>query len=492
MFGVIDWIVLATYLGLSISIGLWAARNNRSFKDYMLGGGSMPWIPIGISLIATSVSTTTFLGVPADVFDADMTLIMTNIGSFLSILVIGWLFIPRLRKSGIQSAYELLEKSFSRAVRRIAAVFYAMHLVLRTGILLFAPSLVLAPILQIPVWAAILISSVVAILYTWYGGFKAVVWTDVMQFGVFFGGGIVALLILVNGIGGFGELVSIARDTGKSNWLSLSMDPSNARTLLSVGIVYAVLEIAIRGCDQQFVQRYLSCKDVKAANRSSILSMVLGVVCSLLFYWTGAALFIYYKVKNASPLPENLGVNDVFPYFIVNGLPAGLTGLLVAAIYAAAMSSISSAVHALSNTTEKDILCKPVGQESMFRAKLWIVFWGVCGTGAAFVAASQAGSLLKNALFFTGLFTGPLLALFLLSFFASYLRSFSVLTGVACGMLSLLLFNGIPFVPSYTPPLNGVFSWPWNPLISCTVSVWIALCVDFVVPRKRVDLVVKG
>jgi len=487
MFGVIDWIVLVAYLGLSISIGLWAARNNRSFKDYMLGGGSMPWIPIGISLIATSVSTTTFLGVPAESFGTDMTLIMTNFGSFLSILVVGWVFIPRLRKSGIQSAYELLEKSFSRMVRRIAAVFYAMHLVLRTGILLFAPSLVLAPILQIPVWAAILISSVVAILYTWHGGFKAVVWTDVMQFIVFFGGGVVALLILVNGIGGFGTLAALADEMGKSNWFNSSWEPSNANTLLSAGIVYAVLEIAIRGCDQQFVQRYLSCKDVNAANKSSILSMVLGLVCSLLFYWIGAALFFYYM---KGPFPEHLGINDVFPHFILNELPTGLIGLLVAAIYAAAMSSISSAVHALSNTTEKDILCKPVGQESVFRAKLWIVLWGICGTGAAFVAMSQAGSLLKNALFFTGLFTGPLLALFLLSFFASYLRPFSVLIGVASGMLSLLLFNSIPFVPSYTPPLAGVFSWPWNPLISCTASVWIALCVDFVVPRQRINKVI--
>jgi SSS family solute:Na+ symporter len=412
---------------------------------------------------------------------------MTNVGSFLSILVVGWLFIPRLRKSGIQSAYELLEKHFSRSVRRVAAVFYAMHLVLRTGILLFAPSLVLSSILQIPVWVAILISSVAAILYTWYGGFKAVVWTDVMQFLVFFGGGIFALFVLVNGIGGFGELVSLAKESGKSRWFDASLDISNARTLLSAGIVYAVLEIAIRGCDQQFVQRYLSCKDVKAANRSSILSMVLGLVVSLLFYWLGAALFVYYKVKNVEQLPENLGVNDVFPYFIVNGLPSGLTGLLVAAIYAAAMSSISSAIHALGNTTEKDILCKAMGQESMFRTKFCIVLWGVCGTFAAFIAASQAGSLLKNALFFTGLFTGPLLALFLLSFFAPYLRSFSVLIGVMCGLFSLLLFNVIPFIEQYVPPLDGVFSWQWNPLISCTVSVWLALCIDFVVPRKAVN-----
>jgi SSS family solute:Na+ symporter len=123
----------------------------------------------------------------------------------------------------------------------------------------------------------------------------------------------------------------------------------------------------------------------------------------------------------------------------------------------------------------------------MFRTKLCIVLWGVCGTFAAFIAASQSGKNKKNALFFTGLFTGPLLALFLLSFFATYLRSFSVLIGVMCGMFSLLLFNGIPFIPSYKPFFAGVFSWQWNPLISCTVSVWLALCIDFVVPRRVIN-----
>lgn len=474
MFNSLDWIVLVAYWLLSVFIGLYAAKSNKSFKDYMIGGGSMPWFAVGISLIATSVSATTLLGIPADVFGADMSLIVTNIGSFFSIIIVGFLFIPRFRKSGVQSAYELLERSFSRSVRRVAAVFYSLHLVLRTGILLYAPSLVLAPILNISVYSAILISSLAAVLYTWYGGFKAVVWTDVMQFIVFFGGGIFTLFILVNGIGGFSELSSLANQTKKSNWLNLSLDISNARTLISAGIVYTILEVAIRGCDQQFVQRYLSCKDVKAANRSSVLSMLLGFVVSILFYWIGAALFVYYKVKNVADLPNNLGVNDVFPYFIVNGLPNGLTGLLVAAVFAAAMSSISSAIHALGNTTEKDILCKATGEESMFRTKLWIIFWGVCGTLAAFIAASLKGSLLNNALYFTGLFTGPLLAIFLLSFFAASTRSFAILIGVICGMASL------PFLDHY-------FSWPWNPLVSCSISIWIALCIDFVVPRKTFD-----
>lgn len=488
MFTILDWIVLVLYMALSAAIGLWVSRGGRDFKEYMLGGGSMPWVAIGISLIATSVSATTFLGAPADVFDVDMTLIMTNIGSFLSILVVGWVFIPRLRESGITSAYELFEKRFSRGVRRLAAFFYSLHLLLRTGILLYAPSLVLSRIIGVDLWVAILLSAVVATAYTWYGGIKAVVWTDVMQFVVFFGGGLFALWVLAQGIGGWHSLYQLAAEHGKTRWFDATFDPANARTLFSAGLAYAVLEIAIRGCDQQFVQRYLSCADTRSANRSSILSMVLGLVVSVLFYWLGAALFVYYKVVPGHALPDGMGVNDVFPHFIVNGLPSGVTGLVVAAIYAAAMSSLSSAINALSNTTEKDLLCTPPGSESLLRAKLWTLLWAALGTAGAFFAATQHGSLLKNALFFTGLFTGPLLGMFLLAFFAPRTRPFAVMGGVICGMLSLFLFNKIPILPSWTPPMAGTLSWPWNPLVSLSATIWLALAIDLVAPRQHADL----
>lgn len=490
MFTVVDWIVLVAYLLLSVGIGLWVSRGNKNLKEYMLGGGAIPWVAVGISLIATSVSATTFLGAPADVYGDNMTFLMFQIGALISIVVVGLVFIPRFRSSGINSAYELFEVRFSKSVRRLAAVFYCLHLLLRTGILLFAPSLVLAQILHIDLTVAILVSAAVAIFYTWFGGIKAVIWTDVMQFCVFFGGGVLVLLVIANSVGGFGEMASLASEAGKTKWWDASMDISNARTLVSAGFAYAILEIAIRGCDQQFVQRYLSCKDVKAANRSSILSMVLGCVVSILFYWVGAALYVYYQKAHVASLPEGLGQNDVFPYFIVNGLPVGVTGLIVAAICAAAMSSLSSAINSLGNTSERDILGwdESEGMGGLKRAKLWTVVWGVLGVFFALFAATQQGSLLKNALFFTGLFTGPLLGLFLLAFFADKvfgtaagkLRSGVVIVAVLCGMGSLILVQGIPAfgVPAV---LGGIFSWPWMPFISMTTTVVFALVVNFIV-----------
>lgn len=492
MFTVIDWIVLAAYLLVTLFIGLWVSRGNKNLKEYMFGGGSMPWIAVGISLIATSVSATTFLGAPAEAYGENMTFLMFQIGAFISILVVGKIFIPRFQNSGISSAYELFEVRFSRPVRKLAAIFYCLHLLLRTGILLYAPSLVLAQILHIDLKIAIVVSAAIAIFYTWFGGIKAVIWTDVLQFLVFFGGGALVLILIANSVGGFGEMARMAGEAGKTKWWDPSFDILNDRTLISAGFAYAILEIAIRGCDQQFVQRYLSCKDVKAANRSSILSMVLGAAVSVLFYWVGAALFVYYQVAKVGTIPETTKLNQVFPYFIEHGLPQGVTGLIVAAICAAAMSSLSSSINSLCNTSERDFFGwkENEGIGGLKRAKLWTLLWGALGVfGALFAAAQDGDSLLKSATFFTGLFTGPLLGMFLLAFFANKLfggddspkklRSWCVVVGVLCGMGSLILVQGIKFlgVPAV---FGGIFSWPWMPLISMTTTIVVACVLNAV------------
>ena len=485
MFTTLDWIFLVLFLLFSTSIGLLVSKvksNKKNFREYMFGGGKIPWVAVGISLIATSVSATTFLGAPADVFGSDMRFLMFQFGSLLSIIVVGIFFIPRFRNSGIFSAYELFEIKFSKTTRRLAALFYSLHLLLRTGILLYAPALVISQILKINIYNSILIMALLAIFYTWFGGIKAVIWTDVLQFIVFFFGGILVLYIIADSCGGFFEMLSMANASGKTKWFDSSFDLASDRSFISACFAYGILEIAIRGGDQQFVQRYLSCKSPKAANASSILSMVLGLLVSILFYFVGAALFVYYKIAVIKELPDSIKQNDVFPYFILNALPPGITGLIVAAICAAAMSSLSSAINALSHTTENDLLCLKKEQVSLKRAKLWTVLWGFLGIFAAFFAASAAGSLLKNALFFTGLFTGPLLAMFLISFFFKNVKSIAVNSGVLCGMLSIFLFNGIK--PLNIPGIfENILSWPWMPCVSLTTTILTTLLLNFFISK---------
>jgi solute:Na+ symporter, SSS family len=483
-FSNLDWVVLFLYLALSAGLGLFMAGKSKTFKEYMFGAGTMPWFAVGISLIATSVSATTFLGNPADSFANDMSYLMLNIGTFVGIVIVWKVFIPRFKNAGVSSAYELLERTFNRPVRLLASSLYSLHLVLRTGILLYGPSLILAPVLGISVYTAIVVTSVLAVAYTVFGGIRAVIWTDVLQFVVLFGGGITVLLLLASENGGLVELFTQASKAGKTNWLVLGWDPANARNFLSAGLVYVVFEVAIRGCDQQFVQRYLSCKSIHHAGLSSLAGAVMGLMVGLLFFGIGAGLFVQYQ----GVIPPGLTANDVFPHFIFHGLPAGITGLMVAAIFAAAMSSLDSAITALSNTTIVDFFGKDsrYGDPNVGQARLWVIVWGVVGVGAAILAANQGKSILGTALFFTSLFTGPLLAMFVFAFFRPRTNPTVLLAGVFFGMCTLAFFSKIPIIPQWQPYYS--FSWPWNPLLSFCATSFFTFVVDWIIPRKHINI----
>ncbi len=480
MFTLIDWLVLAAYFLAMAGLGFWFSRSNRNFSDYMFGGGSMPWLAVGISLIATSVSASTFLGNPADSYANDLRFLMLNFGSLIAIVVVGVVFIPRFRAAGISSAYELLERRFSRPIRLLAATLYCCHLLLRCGILLYGPALVLKNIFHISLFPSILAMALIATVYTYFGGIKAVTWTDVAQFLIFFGGGLIVIWVCSQQSGGLRETFTLALREGKLRWFDGSFNPASARNFVSAGLVYAVFEIAIRGCDQQFVQRYLSCKNVKEANYSSIASAVLGLLVGLVFFYLGACLFVYYRIQMVEMLPE-MPVNDVFPHFILSNLPNGLKGLMVAAIMAAAMSSLSSAFSALSNTVVVDFLGdKKNNSHSLGKAKFWVLVWGLLGCAAGSLCALGQSSLLSMALYFTSLFTGPLLALFILTFFTKKLQSIPVFIGTIAGMLSLTLVTQPPFLDANTWKPLFAFSWPWNPLISFCTSCLVAFMCQII------------
>jgi SSS family solute:Na+ symporter len=472
MFSLIDTLALGLYLLVMIGIGYMASRKATSFAEFMFGGSRLPWWAIGISLIATSVSASTFLGNPADAFKNNMTFMMLNIGAFLAIIVTMVVFIPRIRAANVQSAYELLEVHFGRSVRLLAATLYCFHLLLRTGVLLYGPAIVLSEIFGINIFLSIMVMAVLAVVYTYFGGLRAVVWTDVMQFVVLFGGGLVALYYCAEAAGSFGELKRLADEAGKTTMFNWSWDIGDSRTLLSAGLVYAVFELAIRGCDQQFVQRYIACRDVKEANRSALLSAVLGTAVAYLFFWLGAGLYVYFEALQVKVLPADMGVNHVFPHFILEVLPPGVTGIMVAAPFAAAMSSLDSAITALSNTTMVDFFAKTDRDDSqqLRQTRYWVLVWGVLGTLAAFLCVFGQKSLLDKALTFTSLFIGPLLGLFLHAFYRPQTAPKALIIGVAVGMLGLFVIQNLKH---WVDP-GLVLSPLWNPLVSLTIMSAVA------------------
>lgn len=485
-FGFINWIVLGVYLAAMLGIGALFARKNVSAKEYFFAGGNIPWWAAGVSMIATSVSATTFLGNPAETFSGDMSFMMLNFGVPVSILITSFVFIPYFRKAQVRSAYETLEKRFDRKTRYLAACIYSAHLLLRTGILIYGPAIVLSKITGFSTTTAILICGVSTIIYTYEGGFRAVIWTDVVQFGIFFAGAAAAIAFAASGIsGGYAEASRMADEAGKFVWFRGGIDPSDARNFLSAGVAYIALDLAIRGCDQQFIQRYMSTSDIKRAQWATVLSAVLGLLVSWALFMVGAYLYSYYKV-HPGDLPAGTDANGVFPHFILTVLPKGFSGLLVAAIFAAAMSSLTSAISALSNTTLVDFIeTRRVfanETERLKTARRWVLLWGVVGVASALYASTFNASLLYTALYFTSLFTGSLLGIFLLAVAVPWARGGSAFAGAIIGMIALAACTrglNLDIASAEATPVigwiaNGLrlnISWPWYPVISATATV---------------------
>ena len=468
----IDWCVLCVYMTATIGLGLWVSRSNQNGRDYLLGGGQMGWFVVGMSLIATSLSASTFLGSPSYSYQYNFALLLNQVGSLGSVLIVSKIFIHRYREAKVQSAYELLERNFSRSVRICGATFYCAHLLLRSGILIFGPALVLSKMLNCSMDATIVVTALVSMTYTAFGGLKAVVLTDALQFMVICLGVTFTFLILDQQVG-LANLWEVASHAGRTQIFPSShsvwewIDPRSATSVLSAMVIYTVMEVAIRGCDQQFVQRYLACKNIGAALKSSYFSIVLGLPAAFAFYAIGALLFAYYQ-SGPSTQP-NMVANEAFPDFIMHHLPSGLRGLLVAAIFAASMSSFDSAINALNNTTISDLLgWNNEDPRSLVVARWGAVPWGLLALLVALWAARSGESLLYQALYFTSLFTGPLLALITLAFFRPHWQPKAVLFGMFFGMFLLVLCSPPEFMKLH----DTWVSWPYNPLISCC-GAWL-------------------
>lgn len=463
-FSFIDWVVLVAYFVIIFLIGVIYRSGREGVLDYFFARGQMPWWAVGLSLIATSVSASTFLGNPAEAYEFDLRLLQLNLGVPLSILIVCWVFIPFFRDSGATSAYEVLERRFDLKTRTLASAFYMIHVLLRTGILIYGPSIMVAQVSGQDIRAVIVVVGIVTVTYTVIGGIRGVIWTDVIQFLILFGGAVfVCLFIDLDVPGGLSAIFERAGASGKLRWFDGSWDLADPRNIWAAGFAYIAIDLAIRATDQQFVQRYLSCTDVRRARYAAILSAVVGLLVALLFFTVGIALWGFYRVY-----PEDLAsiarVNDVLPHYIATKLPWGVSGLIVAAVFAAAMSSISSAINALSETATIDFFQRFGGKkESAMRvARGTAAIWGIMGIAIALYMASFGENLFVLALSFTSLFTGALLGIFLLAVFVKPANGWGAFVGALLGMAALATATKILDLP---------IAWAWYPVISMGTTV---------------------
>ncbi|MGB0953513.1 MAG: sodium:solute symporter family transporter [Planctomycetota bacterium] len=436
LFHHLDYLILGIYLALMVGVGIYFARRETSTEEFFLAGRRIPWWAAGLSIFGTQLSAITFMAIPATAYGSDWRRFAGQIMVLPVLLLVIRFFLPLFRKWNVVTAYEYLEIRFSLAVRLCASSLFILFQLGRMGIVLLLPAIALAAVTGMNPKTCILLMGALATVYTTLGGMSAVIWTDVVQVFVLVGGALTCLVVAVMDSGGVGAVMKVAGEADKFlifDWTWSTTDMVG--WILIVGFLFT--NLVPYTTDQTIVQRYLTTPDIKQATRSLWLNFFMAVPTGLLFFGLGTALFVYYMQhpEQQSLLPDK--PDQLVPWFVVTRLPVGIAGLVVAGIFAAAMSSLDSSMNSITTAVMNDFVKRLRGEGTPSRqmrlARSLTVVLGVIGTGTALLLATQEIRYLFD--FFQkimGLFGGGLAGVFLLAVFTRRTHA----TGALIGLLS--------------------------------------------------------
>lgn len=457
----IDWAIIALYLVGTAGIGVYfyLKEKKQSNADFFLGGRNIPWWAAGVSLYATGTSAISYIAIPAKAYATDWLYFAGNLVGLAGTIFTAIWIVPLIRRLNLMSVYQYLELRFHPNIRVLSsAIAILLQLGGRMSIVLFLPSLAMAAVTGIDVVHSILIMGVVTILYTVMGGMKAVIWTDFIQVFVMLGGAFFAIgYVILNIDGGFGAFVQTAVADGKLRTFDLSFDLTKA-TIWGFLLV-AVLGVLTYPQDQVMMQRVLSTKSDKEAGWSVWTLAVIVVPGSLTFFAIGTALYVYYK-NHPERLNPLLSTDSTFPQFIAAELPPGVTGLVIAGIFAASMSTLSSCINSVATLVSVDFYeryAKNPSQKTSLRLAEWMtLIAGAIGVGTAIVLAKiDIKSALDKSFELTYLLGGGFAGCYGLGMFTRRANWQGAAIGVAA---SLLLTFGAWSVKLVHPYFYGVIA----------------------------------
>jgi len=474
----LDYAVVTAYLVAITLFGSYFARFQKNTRNYFLTDQSTPWWAICFTIVATETSTLTFIGVPASAYAGNWTFLQLAAGYVIGRLVVSVIFLPQYFRGALVTSYQLLQRRFGPSVSTVAAGLFLVTRSLADGIRLFATALVISIVTGVPVPWTVCVLGGAMIVYTVRGGSAAVIWTDVVQMFIYVAGALVVFFALLNQIpGGWGEVVRLGSAAGKFTVFDLSLDPKKIYTLwagLAGGIA---LTLATHGTDQFLVQRLLSADSPKSAARGLVLSGFIVFAQFALFLTIGAMLYAYHQhVPLTAALPRN---DAILPQFIVERLPHGLIGFIVAAIVAAALSP---SINAMAATTVNDfylryVNAKPDEAKLLRLSKQLTVFWGIVQLIVALGAQWLDQSVLDAGLSVLSLTTGPVLGAFLVGVTTRRVGAAAMIAGMALGSAVLVWAWW-----------TAAVGWTWYALIGAAVSAGGALAASVIAPRTEVDL----
>ena len=445
-FGWLNWAVLILYLMGMLGMGIYFMRKENSSDDFFKGGGRIPWWAAGISIYATMLSAITYMTIPAKSYTTDWTYYpMLWMILLVSFPVIKY-YLPYFRKLNVTSAYEILELRFNLFTRLLASTLFSVFMIVRMAIVLYLPSLALTAVTGIDIYLCIVLMGLVTIIYCTMGGVEAVIWGDVIQGLILVFGALFAVVYLAMSTeGGIGGCIDIALDNDKFQLFNLNNTWSQATwwVILVGGLANNLISYT---SDQTVIQRYLTTPDEKAAGRGILVNGVMSVFVSVAFYMIGTGLYTFYKTHPAE-LDITMGQSDaIFPFFMMSQMPAGIAGALIAAIFAATMSTISSNINSVATAFSIDFWkrFRPSTTDSQL---VVVARWGsiVSGMIGLLLALLMATWNIQSFLDFfnevLGLLTSGLGGLFFIAVFMKRVKGYAALAGFVAGEIVVFLMS---------------------------------------------------
>jgi SSS family transporter len=479
----LDLAVIVAYLAGVTLFGLRFRRKQRTLRDYFLAGNTIPWWAIALSIVAAETSTLTIIGVPALAYDKDFRFLQLVVGYLAGRVIVSFLLIPQYFRGQLVTAYQLIERRFGQRLRSLTAGLFLITRAAAEGVRVFAVAIVVKVALAGAFSglsdtgrdvSSIAIVTVLTLVYTFEGGMAAVIWTDVIQLAIYLAGTLVGLVTLMHLIpGGWQTISTVAGHADKFRVLDFSWNLTSTYTLWAGVLGGAFLTTASHGTDQLIVQRLLSARSQRQSQVALLSSGVAVLFQFSLFLLIGAMLFVFYKLF--PPAVAFTRSDTIFPTFIVSRLPHGVSGLLISAILAAAMSNLSAALNSLSSTTIVDFYARLAPRSTEERrvrlSRLATIGWGVLLFGLALVAR-HGGKVLEMGLSIASVAYGSLLGVFLLGVMTRKASERGAMIGMLLGFtlnIYLWLYTGVAFT--------------WYVVFGSAATFVVGYCASWLMPR---------
>jgi SSS family transporter len=501
-FTALDAIVLVAYLAGTTALGLWVGRRQRDAKDYFVADRAIPWWAVMFSIVASETSALTFISTPGLSYGnapgfGDLGFLQVVAGYILGRIAVAAVLLPRYFQGNLVTAYALLETRFGLTTRRFTSIVFMVTRALADSVRVFATAIPVALIISPSVTnkayvmpMAVLLLGLLTVIYTYKGGMKAVVWTELVQAGIYLSGGAAALVILGSLVpGGWSAIWSGASAAGKTRALDFTFTLSNPHTVWAGLIGGAFLAMASHGTDQLIVQRLMSSRTLKDAQRAIIGSGIVVFFQFFLFLLIGLGLWAFYQGR------AFVATDQIFPTFILEHMPPGLVGLIVAAIVAATMSTHSGAINSLAGATTHDIYLPLSGRsvddpQTLRTGRLFALGWGVVLTlGALLFPQDTKTPVVVVALGIASFTYGGLLGGFALGIFwrRAVERDAIIGMSVAIAVMAFVVFARpiAAAYPSLATTLGpfGRIAWPWYVLIGTTITLVVGILSSLTHPE---------